>query len=47
MGFREICGIGDRAGKWLRYKVFREFWKVGCGWDSMNLEWDFRGFYGI
>nr|DAJ39350.1 MAG TPA: hypothetical protein [Caudoviricetes sp.] len=25
---RGICGVGDRTGKWLRYKVFRGFGKI-------------------
>lgn len=40
VGFRGICGIGDRAGEWLRYKVFGVFGKIRFGWDSRN----FRGF---
>ena len=47
MGFRGICGVGDRTRKWLRYKVFEVLGKVWCGCDSRDLGWDLRGFYGI
>ncbi len=44
MGFRGIGMVGDRARKWLRYKVFRVFGKIRCGLDSRDLGWDLRGF---
>lgn len=47
VGFRGICGVGDRTGKWLRYKVFWRLGKIGLGLDSMDLRWDLRGFDGI
>lgn len=37
MGFGEICGVGDRTGKWLRYKVFLGFGKIELEWDSRDL----------
>lgn len=43
VGFRGICGVGDRAWKWLRYKVFRGFGKVELGLDSRDFGWDLRG----
>ena len=47
VGFRGICEVGDRTGKWLRYKVFWVFWETGWGWDSMDPGWDLRGFKRI
>ena len=32
MGFRGIERAGDRARKWLRYKVFRGFGKIRWDW---------------
>lgn len=44
VGFKGICEIGDRAGKWLRYKVFWVLGKVVWRLVFMDLEWDSKGF---
>ena len=43
MGFRGIGMVGDRTGKWLRYKVFLGFGEYRVGMDFRDLGLDLRG----